>query len=165
MPNYVQKALKKLQHKLSLHPQSTPHQWIVPAFGAKQQHAPLEPPSPPLTQKEQKRVQTVVGTFLYYGRAVDSTILPAINDIASSQAMPTTKTNKQIEMLLDYYLATNPNATIRFYASDMILHEDSDAAYLVMPGAKSQVAGFYHLSNMPPTTKTPNPFLNGAIHF
>ena len=55
-------------------------------------------------------------------------------------------------------------ATIRFYTSDMILHVDSDAAYLVMPGAKSHAAGNYHLSNTPPSTKAPKPFLDGAIH-
>ena len=31
------------------------------------------------------------------------------------------------------YLATYPNAYIRYYASDMILNIDSDAAYLVAP--------------------------------
>ena len=60
------------------------------------------------------------------------------------------------------YLATYPNAYIRYYASDMVLNIDSDAAYLVAPKARSRVAGYYHLTNNPSTTK--NPHLNGAIH-
>ena len=46
----------------------------------------------------------------------------------------------------------------------MCLHIDSDAAYLVMPGARSCVAGYYYLSSHPPSTGHPTnvPF-NGAI--
>ena len=41
-------------------------------------------------------------------------------------------------MLLDY-LATSPNSTLQYYASIMELHTESDAAYLVLPGAKKVV--------------------------
>ena len=50
------------------------------------------------------------------------------------------------------YLHTYPNAYIRFYASDMILHVDSDAAYLVAPKARSRIAGCFHLSEHPKIT-------------
>ena len=45
------------------------------------------------------------------------------------------------------YMATYPESIIRFYASDMILSVDSDAAYLVLPKAKSRIAGFYYLTD------------------
>ena len=48
------------------------------------------------------------------------------------------------------YAATYPNAKLRYFASDMILHVDSDAAYLVQPGARSRIAGYYILNNYPP---------------
>ena len=57
-------------------------------------------------------------------------------------------------MLMDY-CATYPSSTIRFFASDMILHVDSDAAYLVAPGAKSRIAGHYFLSNLLGTLHNP----------
>ncbi len=44
-------------------------------------------------------------------------------------------------------MATYPESIIRFYASDMILSVDSDAAYLVLPKAKSRIAGFYYLTD------------------
>ena len=66
-------------------------------------------------------------------------------------------------MVLDF-CATHPNPTIRFKASDMILHIDTDAAYLVLPGAKSRIAGYYYLTNPPPKTSTPTPIINGVIH-
>ena len=104
--------------------------------------------SPPLDEKGKKRIQQIVGSFLYYARAIDLTILPALSEISSLQAHPTENTKKKANMLLDY-LASNPTATLRYVASDMILHVDSDAAYLVAPNAKSRIAGYYHLSDLP----------------
>ncbi len=60
------------------------------------------------------------------------------------------------------YVHTYPNSYIRYKASDMILHIDSDAAYLVAPKAHSRVAGYFHLSDHP--LKGSKPMLNGAIH-
>eukprot|EP00957_Ditylum_brightwellii_P147254 11212882-Ditylum_brightwellii.AAC.1 len=42
------------------------------------------------------------GTFLYYGRAIDGTILPTIYEISADQAKPTINTAKQSTMLMDY---------------------------------------------------------------
>ena len=59
------------------------------------------------------------------------------------------------------YVATYPNTYIRFYASDMVLNIDSDAAYLVAPKARSRVAGYFHFSSTPNVIETSR--LNGAI--
>ena len=91
-----------------------------------------------------KRIQSICGSFLYYARAVDPTILPALNEIATQQASPTLETNKKVTMLMDY-LATYPNAKLRFYAGTMNLQVESDAAYLVLPNAQSRVAGHFYL--------------------
>ena len=46
----------------------------------------------------------------------------------------------------------------------MILHIDADTAYLVLPGAKSRVAGYYYLSSLSnPTSLSPS-IPNSAIH-
>ena len=62
------------------------------------------------------------------------------------------------------YAATYPNAVIRYHVSDMILHVDTDAAYLVLPKARSRIAGHYYLSNHPLASGTPTPIPNGPIH-
>ena len=64
-------------------------------------------------------------------------------------------------MLLDY-LATHPDAKVRFYATDMHLYLESDAAYLVLPRARSRCAVYYYLGDRlkPPTDKTA---INGAV--
>ena len=109
-------------------------------------------------------MQSIAGAFLYYGRAVDPTILPALTDIASAQSNPTTHTMDACHMLMDY-LCTYPTATIRFYKSDMILYIDSDAAYLVLPQARSRIAGHFHLGNLPPRPPAlpPKSSTNGPI--
>jgi hypothetical protein len=45
----------------------------------------------------------------------------------------------------------------------MILHVIADAAYLVLPNARSRCAGLYFLSDVS-TTTPPNPRPNGAVH-
>ena len=47
--------------------------------------------SPPLNKKETKRIQSIVGTLLYYALGTDNTILPVLNDIALFQIAPTEK--------------------------------------------------------------------------
>ena len=62
------------------------------------------------------------------------------------------------------YAHTYPSATIRYKASDMQLHDDSDTAYLVLPKARSRGAGLFYLSShTPPNTALPTPPPNGAI--
>ena len=80
---------------------------------------------------------------MYYSN-VDYCILPALNEISSEQAAPTTDTADSADWLMDY-LHTYSNAVIRFYASDMILKTTVDAAYLVLPRARSRASAHYHL--------------------
>ena len=161
MPGYVAKARTKFDHPDPKMPQHAPHRWVKPKYGQKIQFAQHDT-SPLLDKKGIKRVQSVSGTFLYYGRAVDPTILPALNEISNNQATPTLITGQACDQLLDY-LATHPDATIRYYASDMILYIVSDAAYLVLPKARSRCAGFFYLSDFP-ATHPPKPKANGAVH-
>ena len=58
-------------------------------FGMKgtRQYATAQDTSPPL--KYAAYIQYVVGSLLYYGRAIDNTILPALNDTSTQQSKPT----------------------------------------------------------------------------
>ena len=121
-------------------PQYSPHNHVPIQYGQTWQFATSPDESPLLSTKETKHVQSTTGLFLYYGREIDYTILPALNDIASAQAQPTQKTKEKTQKLMGY-LHTYPNAFIRYYASNIVLHVDSNAAYLVSPKACSRVAG------------------------
>ena len=162
IPGYIEKALKRLQHKKSKRPQYSPHTWTQPSYGSKVQMANFDD-SPPLNATETKHIQSIVGSFLYYARAIDSTMLPALNEIGAQQASPTDNTLKACKMLMDY-ASTFPNAVIRYIASDMCLSLDSDAAYLVQPQARSRYAGYFFLSNRsPPLPLKPQSKFNGPI--
>ena len=152
MPGYVAKKLKKFEHPTPAKPQYAPHKWLKPAYGKKLQCAPPPDASDKLNPAGIKRIQSICGSFLYYARAVDPTILPALNEIAVKQASPTLETTKKVNMLMDY-LATYPNAKLRYYAGTMNLKVDSDAAYLVLPNARSRVAGHFYLEASPHPNK------------
>ena len=163
MPGYIKKVLHKFKHIVPAKPQHAPHKWTEPVYGKHQQLAILEDKDPILPPDKIKEVQQITGSLLYYARAIESPILPALNEISHRQASPTANTLSKCKMLLDY-CATHPNGKVRFKASDMVLNVDTDAAYLVLPGAKSRIAGTYYMAEHPQSSKTPNPTLNGAVH-
>ena len=76
------------------------------------------------------------------------TILLALNVIAGAQAAPTKNTLKRVHQLLSY-MATNPNAIVRYRASDMILNVHSDASYLSAPKARSRAGGYFFIGSLP----------------
>jgi hypothetical protein len=163
MPGYVEATLLCLQHKPPARPQFAPHQWTQPAYGQKLHLAPIDT-SPKLDQTGIKFVQSCVGSLLYYARVVDSTMLPAINEISGLQARPTTNTMKACTMLMDY-AHTYPLAILRYHVSDMASHIDTDAAYLVLPNTRSRYAGHYSylIDHPPPLPAQPTPAPNGAV--
>ena len=59
-------------------------------------------------------------------------------------------TLKLIQHILNY-CETNPNATIQYKASDMILKSHSDASYLSEPIAQSRCVGYFYLGTKPDT--------------
>ena len=101
------------------------------------QYATPEDTSTRLPPDDAKIVQEVTGTFLYYRRNVDPTILTAISDIATYQSQTTAQTMTDSINLLDY-AATHPEATIRYKISGMVLQIHTDALYLSVPKARSQ---------------------------
>ena len=113
-----------------------------PAASKRTQYAPTPDTTPALSADDITRVQQGLGTLLYYGRAIDNTILTAVGSIATQQANGTAATMKAITHLLNY-CATHPEATVRFIASDMVLWVDSDASYLSENKARSRAGGFH----------------------
>jgi hypothetical protein len=141
MPGYVSNVLSKFQHDAPKHQQHTPSRYVTPVYGAKTQYA-TKDETPPLAAKQCFNIQKVTGSVLYYARAVDPTVLMPLNDIATEQTKATEKTQAATNQLLDY-LATHPDDTIRYHASDMILHIHSDASYLSVSNAHSLLGGLF----------------------
>jgi len=157
MPGYVEKALARFKHSKTRKVQDQPHKHAIPVYGAKVQYAKEADTSQLLDKNGKKRVQQVVGTFLFYGRAVDGTMLPALSAIASDQAAPTQATMEKVDMFLDY-AASHPDAIVTYRASKMILALHSDASYLSKPKARSSAGGHFFLSE-----NEEDPANNGAV--
>jgi hypothetical protein len=87
------------------------------------------------SKEDKTYIQQVIGTLLYYGRAVDATIFVAFSSLASAQATLTDDTMLRTHHLLDY-VATHPDAILSYAKSDMILGIHSDASYLSEPKAR-----------------------------
>ena len=145
IPGYVKKAMQRFQ-RLGLKGADSPIIYVPPNYSKHQQEAPLDEPSTPLTPAEIKELQEIVGVFLFYARAVDPTMLTAINKIASRQAKPTSLIKKEVERFLQYANKW-PDATMRIHASNMKLVCHSDGSYLSESEARSRAGGILFLGD------------------
>ena len=165
MNGYVDAALLRFCH-FKHRQQNSPHPHAPSIFGAKVQYSTPANDSPILPDKHLKYIQQVVGVFLYYGIAIDNTILIGIGDIAAKQSVSTANNTACVDHLLDY-LASNPNDTIRYHASGMVLFIHSDASYLSVAKDRICASGVYFLSDPKPDTITFNDYttlLNVFVH-
>ena len=138
--------LAKLEHPSLTKQRHTPHRWVPKIYGQKVNMTPSADISELLSKEEATHIQRVVGSFIYYARALDNNILTAVNEIATTQAPPTKRTKDATIVLMDY-LYTHPEANIWYKASDMQLYVDLYEAYIIAPKAKSRIAGYFHLRN------------------
>ncbi len=102
MPGYIEKALQRFQHIAPTRPQHAPHHWIPPQYGA-----PVQLTAPPDTTQhidkpQTKRLQQIIGVLLYYGRALDLTMLVTLGSLAAAQAEGTQATLEACTQLLNY---------------------------------------------------------------
>ena len=161
MPGYIKKKLQEYNHAMPTRLQRCPFSPAPKQFGSETQ-TPLPPDeTPELDAKGIKRIQQIVGSILYYARAVDMTVLAALGTIAIKQTKATQQTMDWCIQLLDY-LASNQDAKVRFHASDMVMNIHSDASYLSESGARSRACGHFFMGWMP---KNGDPIrLNGAFY-
>jgi hypothetical protein len=157
MPGYVKKALLRFNWPNPKKPQHQPYPHLPIQYGAKTQTSEPEDTSPRLDREKTKFIQEVTGVFLFYARAVDSTILVSLSALAAEQAAPTKRTLQKVHQFLDY-AATHPEAVVTYKASNMILAIHLDASYLSEPKARSRTGGHFFLSD-----NDEDPTNNGAV--
>ena len=121
-----------------------PH--AVPVYGAKVQYMKEAVKSPPQTKEEKKSVQQVIRTFLFYGRAVDGTILTLLSPVVSEQVTPMQEIMRKTKKFLNY-AATHLDTIVTYIASNLMLVVHSDAFYLSKPQAGSQARGHFFMSS------------------
>ena len=121
MPGYIKIQLQRYKHGITNHPQNFPHPVASRRYGNIAQDSIPHNETPTAVPNGILRIQQVVGSILYYARAVDMNILTDLTTLGSEQAKSTTNTIKVTDRLLDY-LATHTDAKMRYYASNMVLN-------------------------------------------
>ena len=96
MPGYVQRALKCFHHELTGKQQHQPHPHVPPNYGQKIQYTPQTNKEPLLNKHQTKFIQEVTGTFIYHARAIDGTMLTALNAIITDTNHDNIETHKSI---------------------------------------------------------------------
>ena len=160
MPGYITSLLTKYKHSKPNKLQQSPYPTAPRQYGKDYQKPLPEDTTNQSSYDEIKHIQQAVGSIFYYARTVDLTVLMALSTIASEQTRATQKALTNLNQLLDY-LASRPNAKIRYHASDMILNIHSDASYLADSSARSRASGHYFLGWLP--QKNDPIQLNGSI--
>jgi hypothetical protein len=135
MPGYIRKLLQRVRPN-GLKGASTPAQHTPPNYANPGAQKATIDASPLASETDKKLLQSVVGTLLYYCRAVDPSICTAVHQLGSVQAKPTQDDMAKMERLLQY-VSTHQNNGIRYHASNMVLQLMSDASYLSRPRARS----------------------------
>jgi hypothetical protein len=102
MLDYIPEALTCFQHQAPSKLQHQPYPHVKPNYGAKAQYTEDTDTLALLPNEDKKFIQEVIGTFLYYARCVNSTMLAALGSIATQQANPTNNTMKKVQQFLDY---------------------------------------------------------------
>ena len=92
MPGYIERALKRFAHPLPSKPEDSPHAWSKPIYGATTQLTAAPDTSAPLPPDGIRRIQEIIGVLLFFSRAVDNTIVPALNEIGAAQSKSTEHT-------------------------------------------------------------------------
>ena len=92
MLNCVTKTLYKFQNPITRRTQCALYQWTRPKYRAENQLATPLDTSPSIPEKQRISIQKIVGTFLYYVRDVDCTMILAPNTITEQQSKPTQNT-------------------------------------------------------------------------
>ncbi len=157
MPGYIKNALIHFSHEPPDKPQMQPYPHTTHTYSTTVQYAKAADSSPAATKAEEKYIWQVIGVLLYYGRAVDATIITGLSSLAAAQAKPTAHTVFLIKWLLDY-ITTNLDTILPYKKSDMVLAIHNDASYLSKPAAKKQAGGHFFCSS-----DVHNPPNNGAM--
>ena len=153
MPNYVPAMLSRL---------------CPSGCGSATSQATYTPPVPypdtssPLTlttlvsPAEKTWIQQVVGSLLFYARALDLSVLTAVCQLSSHQSNPTQHDLSAAHRLLNYVSShRNPQKTI--HPSSMALWACTDASYLSRPNSGSVAGCSVGLGDPPPYLLNPPP--------
>ena len=145
MPKYIDRLLCKVKPE-GVKGSNTPAIYTPPNYANPGAQRATIDASELASEDDKKLLQSVVGTLLYYSRAVDPSICTAVHELGSIQSKPSQNDMRKLDKLLQY-VSKHRNIGIRFYASNMLLQLMSDASYLCRPKAASVVGLLAYLGS------------------
>ena len=152
MPGYVKKALLRFHVDKVSKNTNSPMTHIPPNYGQKIQFENTIGEDDIITDPTfKKNLQQIIGVFLYYARAVDPTMIVAVNKLASQQNNPTSHTAQELDRFLQY-AATWPETKQVYYANDMKLIAYSDASHQSESESRSRAGAVFYLGSSNGTT-------------
>jgi hypothetical protein len=157
MPDYISMLILKFKHAHPAKPRLSPYKRLLITYSAKSHITPDPDSSELLDASPKHNMQEIVGSLLYYARAVDTKLLVALSAIATHQVKATVATEQAVDLLLDY-VATYPYANIVYQASNMILCAHANAGSLNKTDSPNRAGAHVYLSE-----DDPFPQFNGAI--
>ena len=89
-------------------------------------------------------MQQIIGTLLFYAKAIYLKLLVILGTISTAQTSGTIEMDKAVYKLLNY-CSKHTDATLQYKASGMILKSHSDVSYLSESQAKSRAGGYFYL--------------------
>ena len=155
--DYIKDLPLRFGHEPPSKPQLSLHKHREIMYGANPQMTYIEDTSPLLDESGVKRIMSIAGAVLFYGRAIDNTLLVTLNSIGTQQTAAIEVTNEAVNQMLDY-LATYPNDGIVYRSSDIILAAYSDAGFHNEIKGRSRAGAHIFISE-----DDPIPHCNGPI--
>jgi hypothetical protein len=108
MDGYIQKLIRRVRPD-GIKGASTPAQYHPPNYANPGEQKAATDDSPLASEENKKILQSVVGTLLYYSRAVDPTICTAVHQLGSVQSKPTENDMVKMDRLLQYVSSHSNN--------------------------------------------------------
>ena len=103
MPGYIENMLKKFNHKIKTQ-QYTPFSVLPIQYGLNSQDEIPTDSSERFDDSHKTLIQQIIGTLLYYARAIDMTLLAALSTVASQQSKPTKQTIRSMGDQSGYFI-------------------------------------------------------------
>jgi hypothetical protein len=155
MPGYISQLLEQhTDRPLSF--QQTPALYTPVQYGTKGAQQVTVDPTPAATDIAKQQLQSIVGSLLYYARAVDPSLMTAVCALSAQQSNPTEAATAAADRLLGY-VAAYPDNQLVYRSSDMQLKFASDASHNSRPKGRSVGGGIIYAGD------ADNNNINGAI--
>ena len=159
IPHYVNDAIQRFAPELlGSKGKQAPMRYHPFVYGPHSAESLEEDSSPSLDSTRTTRLQAIIGTFLYYARALDIT---CAYPMAKMSSLPHTEHTEELAYHFLEYIVAHPDAHVTFHRSNMQLEDHSDASFNCETKGRSRGTGYFYLGHYDPSkSQPPNGFID-----